>query len=381
MTSRSVALLIETSNEYARGLLRGIQRYQHEHQRWSIDLPEQQRGADPPRWLRDYGGDGIIARIETDAIARAVEAAELPTVDVSAARHLPGIPWVETDDRAIATAAVEHFAERGLSDVCFCGEVVFNWSNWRRDAFVAAATERGMGSHTFDVDDQSAGRTWSTERRRLMAWLQQLPTPCGLLAAYDSLARRIIQLCGPANRPVPESIAVLGVDDDPLLCQLATPPISSVIPDAEGAGYVAAEELDAMMSGKQVPATGRLLKPLGIATRQSTDIIAVADREVETAARFILAHATESISVAEVVAETSLTRRVLESRFKRALGKTPHQMIVATRLACAQRLLRETKLPLEQVAHRSGIEYAEYLSKLFRKHFQMTPGQYRAMRS
>ncbi len=86
---RSVALLIETSNEYARGILRGVLRYQQEHEKWTIDLPEQHRGADPPRWLRTYGGHGIIARIETGSIARAVRAAKLPTVDVSAARQLP----------------------------------------------------------------------------------------------------------------------------------------------------------------------------------------------------------------------------------------------------------------------------------------------------
>ena len=125
---RSVALLIETSNEYARGLLRGILRYQQEHERWTIDLPEQHRGADPPRWLARYQGHGIIARVETSAIARAVRAAKLPTVDVSAARHLREIPWVETDDNAIAKAAVKHFAERGLRHVAFCGDVTFNWA-------------------------------------------------------------------------------------------------------------------------------------------------------------------------------------------------------------------------------------------------------------
>ena len=374
---RSVALLIETSNEYARGLLRGILRYQQEHERWTIDLPEQHRGADPPRWLRHYQGHGIIARIETDAIARAVRAAKLPTVDVSAARQLPAVPWIETDDAAIAKLAVEHFVEKGLGHLAFCGEVAFNWAKWRRDAFVSEAIRSGIEVTTFDVGNETTGTTWPRERRRLMRWLEKLPEPCGLMAAYDSLARRVVDLCGRASRSVPDSIAVLGVDDDPLLCQLATPPLSSVIPDAEGAGYTAAGQLDAMMTGERIEPTGTLLPPLGVATRRSTDTLAVDDRHVAKAARYILMHACDGIQVADVVKQTNLTRRVLENRFKSSLGKTPHELITATRLAEAERLLRETSLTLDRIARRCGLEYAEYLSVLFRKHRKMTPGDYR----
>ncbi|MEM1228028.1 MAG: DNA-binding transcriptional regulator [Planctomycetota bacterium] len=374
---RSVALLVETSNEYARGLLRGVLRYQQEHERWTIDLPEQHRGADPPRWLRSYKGHGIIARIETDTIARAVRAAKLPTVDVSAARQLPTIPWVETDDDAIAKLAVQHFVERGLRHLAFCGEVAFNWAKWRRDAFVSEAKRLGIEAIVFDVGDAAMGTTWPRERQRLLRWLRKLPEPCGLMAAYDSLARRVTDLCGQVSRSVPDSIAVLGVDDDPLLCQLATPPLSSVIPDAVGAGYAAAQQLDTIMSGREVDSTRTLLPPLGVATRQSTDTLAVNDPELTSATRYILSHACDGIQVADVVKQTCLTRRVLETRFKRAIGKTPHELITSTRIALAERLLRETSLTLDQIAHRCGLEYAEYLSVLFRKHRNMTPGAYR----
>lgn len=414
---RSVALLIETSNEYARGLLRGILRYQQEHERWSIDLDEQQRGAEPPRWLKRFTGDGIIARVETDAIARAVKATKLPAIDVSAARHLPGIPWVETDDEAIAEVAVDHFCTRGLKDLAFCGEIEFNWARWRGKSFRRVAESRGLSVQSFDVGNESTGTTWPRERRRLATWLGKLPEPCGLMAAYDSLARRVLEICDHIDRKVPESIAVMGVDNDPLLCQLARPPLTSVIPDAERAGYVAAERLDRLMDGhlmdghlldghlldghlidghltdghltdghlKSGQQTGgaavadsrTLLPPLGIATRRSTDVLAVDDSEVSAAAQYILAHACEGVRVNDVVAHSSLTRRVLETRFKAATGQTPHQLIVATRLAKAEQLLRETPLSLSQIAQRVGVEHAEYLSVMFRKHHGVTPGAYR----
>ena len=374
---RSVALVIETSNEYARGLLRGILRYQQEHEKWTIDLPEQHRRADPPRWLRTYSGHGIIARIETKSIARAVQATRLPAIDVSSARELSTLPWVETDDRKIAQLAVQHFLERGFRHLAFCGDGSFNWSRWRRDAFVAEAKKAGVDTRIFDIDDDSSGMTWPHARRRLMRWLVELPEPCGLMAAYDSLARRLIDLCAQASRAVPESIAILGVDDDPLLCQLATPPLSSIIPDSEGAGYAAAEQLDAIMSGKKMKRLDTLLPPLGIATRQSTDTFAVEDNDVSVSAHYILAHACEGIQVDDVVKQTQLTRRALEKRFKDALGKTPHALIIETRLSKAERYLRETSLTLEQIATRCGFEYSEYLSVLFKKHRNMTPGVYR----
>ncbi len=374
---RSVALVIETSNEYARGLLRGILRYQQEHEKWTIDLPEQHRRADPPRWLRTYSGHGIIARIETKSIARAVQATQLPAVDVSSARELSTIPWVETDDRKIAQLAIQHFFEKGFRHLAFCGEGSFNWSRWRRDAFVAEAKKAGINALVFHVDDDSSGMTWPHARRRLMRWLAELPEPCGLMAAYDSLARRLIDLCIQASRRVPESIAILGVDDDPLLCQLATPPLSSIVPDSEGAGYAAAEQLDSIMSGKKIKRLDTLLPPLGIATRQSTDTFAVEDKDVSVSAHYILAHACDGIQVDDIVKQTQLTRRALETRFKKALGKTPHALIIETRLSKAERCLRETALTLEQIADRCGFEYPEYLSVLFKKHRNMTPGEYR----
>lgn len=374
---KSVALLIETSNEYARGLLRGILRYQQEHDRWSIDMEEQQRGAAPPTWLKRYDGDGIIARIETEAIAKAVRAANLPTVDVSAARHLPGIPWVETDDAAVAEAAVAHFEARGLRNVAFCCEIRFNWGKWRRDSFLRVAEARGLNAQAFNVGNEDTGTTWPRERRRLQKWLEKLPQPCGVLASYDSLARRVLEVCDEAGLQVPEQLAVMGVDNDPLLCQFARPPLTSIIPDSERAGYVAAEILDSLMNGGTVEETRTLMPPRGVATRRSTDVLAVDDPEVAAAAQYILAHACDGIRVNDVVRRSSLTRRVLETRFKEATGQTPHELITSTRVARAEQLLRESTLTLTQIAHRVGLEHAEYLSVLFRKHRGKTPGSYR----
>src|SRR5258708_22453985 len=125
---RNVALLIESSNAYARGWLQGVVHYIREHEVWSFHLMEQGRGDDPPAWLAGWKGDGIIAGIETPRIARAVVRARLPAVDLSAARLVPSLPWVETDDALIARLAMEHLHERGFKHFGFCGDARFNWS-------------------------------------------------------------------------------------------------------------------------------------------------------------------------------------------------------------------------------------------------------------
>ncbi len=139
MSRKSVALLIESSNAYARGLLQGIIAYQQQHEAWSIYLPEQDRGATPPKWIHSWRGDGVIARIETEAIAKVVRSIGIPVVDVSAARRLENIPWVETDDQRVAELAAEHLLERGFRNLAFYGDPSFNWSIWRRDHFCCCA--------------------------------------------------------------------------------------------------------------------------------------------------------------------------------------------------------------------------------------------------
>src|SRR5437762_5744589 len=167
---RSVALLVETSNAYARGLLTGIMAYVRQHKPWSIYLPELGRGDVPPRWR----GDGIIARIETKAIARAVSRTGLPVVDVSAGRHIRSVPWVETDDAAIARLAVDHLLGRGFRQLAFCGESRFNWSRWRSDHFQKLAREAGVA---VTVYESSGTDPWTKEHNALLAWVKRLPKP------------------------------------------------------------------------------------------------------------------------------------------------------------------------------------------------------------
>ncbi|QEG39327.1 XylR family transcriptional regulator [Roseimaritima ulvae] len=378
MPRRSVALLIETSNSYSRGVLEGITQYIRHHERWSIFLPEQERGSRPPQWLGRWNGDGIIARIENDEIAAALRKAKVPVVDVSAARHLPDIPWVETDDDAIAELGVKHLLDRGFRNLAFCGDPGFNWSNWRRDKFRSLVESAGVAASIYDSLSRNDPKySWNREKRGLAKWLQGLPRPIGIFACYDIQAQKLLEVCRELSIAVPEEIAVLGVDNDQLLCELADPPLSSIVCNTQRTGFEAAALLDRMMKGEQIDSAPVLVAPLGIQARQSTDILAIDDPDVVAALRLIRERALEGINVADVVRHVPLSRRVLESRFKKILGRSPHEELTRLKLERIKELLSETDLSLSEIARRTGFEHDEYMCVFFRKAEGIPPGQYR----
>jgi LacI family transcriptional regulator len=368
-----VALLIEMSNAYARGVLQGVVRYIREHEWWSFYLVEQSRGEDPPSWLSHWDGDGVIARIENRKIARVVARCKLPTVDVSAARHIPTLPWVETDDQAIAKLAAEHFLERGFKNFAYCGARGFHWSRWRGEHFVELLKVSGYRCPIFAPPGQPSDEQIAA----LEEWLKRLPKPVGVFACYDVRGQQILDACRNAGLAVPDEVAVLGVDNDELLCEVASPRLSSVTPDTHRTGYEAAALLARMMKGERPGALELRVAPIGVQCRQSTDVLAIDDPHVTRAVRFIREHACDPIDVEDVLRAVPLSRKVLETRFRRLLNHTLHDEIVRVRMARAKQLLADTDLTLADVAARTGFEHAEYFSVAFKRETNSTPGTYR----
>ena len=376
---RSVAILVEMSNEFSRGLLEGVLAYNKEHTEWSVFLTEIGRGAPPPLWLENWSGDGIIAKIETEEMATAMQQLKLPTVDLSAAMRLPGIPWVETDDEAIARLALDHFIERGFKHLAFAGDPSFEWSTNRCEHFVRLAKEKRRTVQVYQAIPRfDSAFTLNKERKQLAKWLKQLPRPIGVFACYDHKGQHVLDVCQSHEIAVPEEIAVLGVDNDHLLCEFATPPLSSISLDTQRTGYEAAELLDQMMSG-QSPAKRRLTIPvLEAKNRASTDVLAIEDQDVATALRYIREHAHENIRIADVLKQVPLSRRVFENRFFQTLGRTPHDEILRLRMNRLKELLTGTHLGIGEMAKIAGYEHPEYMAAAFKRETGLSPSEYRS---
>jgi LacI family transcriptional regulator len=383
---RSVALLIETSNGYCRGLLDGIIAYAKRNANWSIHLTEQERGAEPPPWLNTWRGDGIIARIETDAIGRRVSRVGVPTVDLSAARYVKGIPWADTDDQAISRLAVDHFLERGFTRLAYCGDPGFAWSNSRRDHFKTLTLAAGAGFHEHQVTHRyDPDFSWDTEKQRIAVWLSKLPKPIAIMACYDFQAQQVLDVCRQLEVAVPEEVAVLGVDNDRLICELSEPSLSSIIPDTRSTGYEAAELLDRMMRGEQIASHQHLVtqprlitQPLGVHVRESTDTLAIEDPIIAKSLSYIRRNALSNVRVADLLRQVPLSRRALEHRFVSLVGHTPHEEITRVRVQRIKMLLRETELSIGEIAIRCGFEHAEYMAAFFKRETGVTPSDFRA---
>jgi len=380
--NRRVAVVIEASNAYARGLLAGIHRHVREHDPWTVFLPEHGRGAPPLESLTRWHGDGVIARIETKATAKALETLRqklgIPVIDVSAARLVADLPYVETDDAAIATVAADHFFERDFRHFAFLGDDRFRWSENRCRTFVEVVAAKGHDVAVFSHRRRRSGP--ADDDAAVEAWLTGLPKPIALLACYDIRGRQAIDACRRAGIAVPDEVAVLGVDDDNVLCGLASPPLSSVMPDAIGAGRLAAELLEHMMRGEPLKRSEWLLPPLGIATRQSTDVLAIDDPLVVAAVRQIRDHACNGIKVTDVARALKTTRRVLENRFAKRVGHTPHEEIARVQFRRVEQLLLETELSLATIATRAGFKHTEYMTVAFTKRHGMPPSRWRQER-
>lgn len=328
-----------------------------------------------PAWFASWKGDGIIARIDTPAVAKVIAECKVPTMDVCASRMLPTVPWIETDNEKISHLAAEHLIQRGFKHLAFCGDDHFNWSIRRRDHFADHVRKAGCKCSCFELTRDA--RDLRVPMEQIGHWLQQLPKPVGVMASHDALAQKILAACRFSGLVVPDEVAVIGVDNDPLFCELSTPPLSSVMPNTRASGYKAAALLDKMMNGEKVSVGPHVIPPLSVISRQSTDLLAVDDPHIKEAVKFIRENACSGIKVSDVARKASLSRRVLELRFKKLLGQTPREEILQVRLEQVKKLLRETNLPLYQIAEKTGFEHIEYLSVVFKRETKVTPSYYR----
>jgi len=380
-----VALLIEENREVGRSLLRGIAQYSRAHGPWVFyrETPFYEKLSVDERFRRieEWDAAGIIMR-EQGRMDTHLLNMGIPVV-YSGHRCGPvqGIPNILGDDRQIGTMAADDLIARGFRNFGFCGFKNMWWSIDRGRFFSERLAATGF---QVDVHELSAGSFTSFragDSNSMVDWLRSLPFPCGVFACTDDLCRQLAEACRLAGINVPEEVALLGVDNDELVCEFASPPLSSIVLNAGKSGYDAAAVLQRMMQGESV---GEITIPMPaprIVTRQSTDILAVDDPVVAKALCYIREHDRKGMLVAEIARAVGVSRRVLELHFRKSMNRSVYEEVLRLRMDRACMLLVETNLSIAQVAEALDYEESKYFSRGFRQVIGLSPLAYRKRNS
>jgi len=374
-----VALIIETSVIYGRRMLAGVARYLRSHHRWSVFIEQHELGTPPPTWLTSGHWDGILSRPTDHAMARLFDRMNVPVVDLNDLYENLDLPWVGSDHVGIGTMGASHLLERGFRNFAFCGFANELWSMQRFNGFRTGVPQSNGPISLYETPWRGPNMLrWDQDIEQIVKWLIALPKPVAIMACNDVRGLHVLEACSRAGVLVPEEVAVLGVDDEEIMCELCTPPLSSVAPNPEGIGYAAAELLDALMAGKRPRQLRISIDPIRVFCRQSTDVMAVSDWAVASAARFMREQALHGCRINDVLHKVNMSRATLEKRFRKHLNRSPKQEMRRIRIERIKQLLAETDFTLERIAELSGFEHPEYMSVLFKRETGQTPGKYRS---
>jgi LacI family transcriptional regulator len=375
---RRILLVIPMDFESGRGILRGIRNYAGGRSDWSLQL---RVPVMPFRLLADESVDGVIAHLHLRRMVAPILRLGRPVVNVSnTIGESLKLPRVGSDEEQIGRLAAEHFLERGFRHFAFFGYSQVTHSRARGAAFRARLAEAGFSCEAIWKSNPNhlvSGIPFVKEDTRILPWLRSLPKPVAVLAATARIGFEILEICREEHIPVPHEVAVLTVDDDDVLCGLATPPLSAVRAEYERIGAEAAALLERLMAGEAPPSAPILIPPDRVIVRQSTDVLAVHDAALEKTMRFIRDNIHRPIRGADLAACAGLSRRMLERRFRTAFGLAPLQEVRRFRVDRARQLLAETHLPMPLIAERCGFATPQLFANVFRRQTGQSPTRYR----
>lgn len=378
---KRIILLVETSRAFGRQLILGIAHYSKLNGPWSFYKEPIGLKSSIPH-LTSWKPDGIIMR--DSLITKELLKLRIPTIlAIHDSKYPKNLPVIKTDSYSIAKIASEHLIEKGLKNFAFCGFDSYDWSKQRKIYFCRFNREVGYKTQVYCQPKRIKKNDWENEQHRVKDWVDALPKPIGIFACNDDRGQHILEVCKLLNLKVPEDVAVVGVDNDPMICDIGDPPLTSIALNVEMAGYQAAKLMNSMINNKKLTGNHILVTPSHLVQRQSSDILAVNDNEVVKAIQYIMKNAKSKILINDVVRATGVSRRTLERRFKNTFHRSIYNEIQHIRIELISKLLMETNLPISQITTLFDFTDTEHISRYFkrvkgiglrefRKHHQLT---------
>ncbi len=374
------AILMDFSwdSHYGRQVQYGVKRYAQPHRLWMLLYAWSHHNRSMWRDARAAGMISIRRPRDYMASARRYGLAAVGVGVWLPSQEFSHLPYVDVDPKAVGEMAAEYFINLGFRNFGLITSNRISYPQYRGEAFVEALQRRKLTCDVFKNRKKypSYGEPLPGHEQ-ILRWLATLPKPLAVFCINDAIGFWLCAVCWRAGIRVPEEVAVLGADDDYLLCSMAHPHLSSIQIPAEQVGFEAAKLLDAMLSGQKPPKRPVLLQPMGVITRQSTNVMAIEDGYVTRAVRFIRENAHRGIRVENVTNEVSMSRRMLERRFKKILGRSPFSEIRRVQIEHIKMLLAQTDKTLEAMAPECGFDSVTRMNAAFRKAIGISPGAYR----
>lgn len=372
-----VILLMDYSSEHDRKLLRGMMRYSKENGPWLFYRPSpafrfgENMEEWAVKWAKEWHADAIIGRWDEGKL-HMLDNLDIPVVLQNNTKRSDVFSNLTGDYEATGKLAAQYFRKRLFTDYAFFGRKDIVWSEERSRGFESEVLAEGGSFYEFLISDSGY------DRSELEIWLKNLPKPIAMFCCDDSHALMITEICKMINVSVPEDIAVLGVDDDELLCDISDPSISSIRMDVENGGYLTCQLLNERISKRDTRTFNVSVKPLTINERGSTRIHNVSDKYVLEIVNYIDEHYFEDVSMETLLGLVPLSRRSIEMRFKKAMGGgTIYQYLLSVRVARMAELLITTERLFSDIVYEVGFRDIANVTRIFRRYKGCTPSEYR----
>lgn len=377
-SERSIVLnCIDPSISYFRSIIRGFIIYNRTHKVFTV-LGGGRNFTSADSILREADIKALIGSFASMAQQEEVRKSTLPAINISNREPDNSLPSVLSDDVAVGRLAAQHFLDKGFRNFGYLGFTGHQYSTERHRGFREELESQNRPVHYSEPPTIDISR-WRLHMpdEAVDQWLLACPKPIAVFCAADDNARFLIDACLHLGISIPDEVAILGVNNDEMLCDLAEVPISSVELGGERIGYEAAALLHRILKGEPAPKEPILVKPNKIVSRHSTNILSVEDPKVAMAMRYIQENADRPISVTDVLKAVGMSRRALEKRFQKVAGRSPYAEILRNHIERAKELLIQTDMPIAEIAPLSGFSEARELSVMFKKKTGMTPQSFR----
>jgi LacI family transcriptional regulator len=381
-----VIFLTDLSEEYAKSLLKGIVRYSKEHPPWVLcKMPFSYRVEHEVegvlKWAKEWKADGIIAQFyNTDRVSIFKENGIAAIAQDFKARFTD-IPNITGAHCLTGQMGADYFIRKGFKNFAFYGFKDIVWSSERCEGFQGEISRNNLGKNFYGYQNTNFKGLWYYESAPLIAWLKMLPKPIAMMVCDDNQGQHIAEICKQCGIKIPEEIALLGVDNDEMICTLSDPPLSSINQAVEKGGYETAKLMDIMIQNPDGHYEDVVVYPTHIITRQSTDIFATGDKYISTILKYIHQNVNKKLNIDHIIRMAPLSRRLLENRFKQEIGLPIYSYIINLRMEKFTHKLMETDVPIVEIANEMGFSDYKNIARLFKKMKGCTPSEYRDKKS